>query len=160
MEKKSVPILKVACWSVIVICTLVFVHFCVQTYNMYAQEDGVILAKTTSGSFATNLILSLSERMSIVLMLVFIVLFAINIIQSLNVGEIFNRKNVFLLRILAIYAPCYAFVRDNAWLIYSDQSPTGIAITDAPFFYAVILLIVSQLYKVACDSADEQKLTI
>ena len=33
-------------------------------------------------------------------------------------------------------------------------------LTDGPFVYTLVALLVAMLYKVACDAAEEQKLTI
>jgi hypothetical protein len=42
----------------------------------------------------------------------------------------------------------------------SDADQFDWMLTDTPFVYAIVGVIVALLYKVACDAAEEQKLTI
>ena len=51
-------------------------------------------------------------------------------------------------------------IRDNVYLDYLSGEIDHWSLTDTPFVYVMVLLIVAQLYKVACDVAEEQSLTI
>ena len=86
--------------------------------------------------------------------------FVFNILKYLRGGTIFNRANVVLLWILTILLPIHSFVSDNMGIACSAFEHFDIVLTDTPFVYAVIALIVALLYKLAYDAAEEQKLTI
>ena len=88
------------------------------------------------------------------------VAFVMNILKYLRDGQIFNRANVRLMWALSAMVPIYAFLADNVGQACSATSEMNIMVSSDFFVYTLIVLIVAQLYKVAYDAAEEQKLTI
>ena len=86
--------------------------------------------------------------------------FVFNILKYLKGGTIFNRANVVLLWIMAIVLPIHSFISDNMGYACSATDHYEWGLTDTPFVYAIVAVLVAILYKLAYDAAEEQKLTI
>jgi len=86
--------------------------------------------------------------------------FVFNILKHLKGGTIFNRANVVLLWIMAVVLPIHSFISDNMGFACSATDQYEWGLTDTPFVYAIVAVIVAMLYKLACDAAEEQQLTI
>ena len=86
--------------------------------------------------------------------------FLFNILKHLKGGTIFNRANVVLLWIMAIVLPIHSFISDNMGFACSAADQYEWGLTDTPFVYAIVAVIVAMLYKLAYDAAEEQQLTI
>ena len=80
--------------------------------------------------------------------------------KHLKGGRIFNHANVVLLWIMAIVLPIHSFISDNMVFACSDIDHYDWCLTDTPFVYAIVAVLVAILYKLAYDAAEEQKLTI
>ena len=162
MEKTSNKTLKILC-IVALICTLLWVVFySIQTYYVLTTGSGHGVINWGSPDMGSKLTMFIVNRLTIVLLAVLMGAFVFNILKHLKGGRIFNRANVVLLWIMAILLPIHSFISDNMGFacsaVASDQYEW--CLTDSPFVYAIVAVLVAMLYKLAYDAAEEQKLTI
>ncbi|MBR5102474.1 MAG: hypothetical protein IK092_05065, partial [Muribaculaceae bacterium] len=68
--------------------------------------------------------------------------------------------NVVLLWVMTIVLPIHSFVSDNMGVACSASGQFDMVLTDSPFVYTIVALLVALLYKLAYDTAEEQELTI
>ena len=160
MKKTSSKVLKIVCVFAL-ICTLLWVVFhAVQTYFVLTTGSGDGVINWGSPHIGRKLTVFVINRVTILSLAVLMGAFVFNILKYLRGGMIFNRANVALLWIMAVVLPIHSFISDNMGFACSDADHFDWMLTDTPFVYAIVAVIVAMLYKVACDTAEEQKLTI
>ena len=143
------------------ICTLMWVVFyAIQTYFVLTTGSGDGVINWDSPHIGRKLTVFVINRILILTMAGLMGAFVFNILKYLKGGMIFNRANVVLLWVMAIVLPIHSFISDNMGFACSDADQFDWMLTDTPFVYAIVGVIVALLYKVACDAAEEQKLTI
>ena len=160
MKKTSSKVLKIVCVFAL-ICTLLWVVFyAVQTYFVLTTGSGDGVINWGSPHIGRKLTVFVINRITILTLAGLMGAFVFNILKYLRGGMIFNRANVVLLWIMAVVLPIHSFISDNMGFACSDADHFEWMLTDTPFVYAIVAVIVAMLYKVACDTAEEQKLTI
>ena len=160
MKKTSNRVLTVVCVFAL-ICTLMWVVFyAIQTYFVLTTDSGDGVINWGSPHIGRKLTVFVINRILILTMAGLMGAFVFNILKYLKGGMIFNRANVVLLWVMAIVLPIHSFISDNMGFACSDADQFDWMLTDTPFVYAIVGVIVALLYKVACDAAEEQKLTI
>jgi uncharacterized membrane protein len=160
MKKTSSKVLKIVCVFAL-ICTLLWVVFyAVQTYFVLTAGSGDGVLNWGSPHIGRKLTVFVINRITILSLAGLMGAFVFNILKYLKGGMIFNRANVVLLWVMAIVLPIHSFISDNMGFACSDADQFDWMLTDTPFVYAIVGVIVALLYKVACDAAEEQKLTI
>ena len=160
MKKTSSKVLKIVCVFAL-ICTLLWVVFyAVQTYFVLTAGSGDGVINWGSPHIGRKLTVFVINRVTILTLAGLMGAFVFNILKCLRGGMIFNRANVVLLWIMAVVLPIHSFISDNMGFACSDADHFDWRLTDTPFVYAIVAVIVAMLYKVACDTAEEQKLTI
>ena len=160
MKKTSSKVLKIVCVFAL-ICTLLWVVFyAIQTYFVLTDGSGNGVINWGSPHIGRKLTVFVINRITILTLAGLMGAFVFNILKCLKGGMIFNRANVVLLWIMAIVLPIHSFISDNMGFACSDADHFHWMLTDTPFVYAIVAVIVAMLYKVACDTAEEQKLTI
>ena len=143
------------------ICAAVWVVFyAIQTYFVLTEGSGQGVINWGSPHIGRKLTVFVINRITILTLAGLMAAFVINILKCLRGGMIFNRANVVLLWIMAIVLPIHSFISDNMGFACSDTDHFHWMLTDTPFVYAIVSVIVAMLYKLACDTAEEQKLTI
>ena len=160
MKKTSNRVLTAVCVFAL-ICTLMWVVFyAIQTYFVLTTGSGDGVINWDSPHIGRKLTVFVINRILILTMAGLMGAFVFNILKYLKGGMIFNRANVVLLWVMAIVLPIHSFISDNMGFACSDADQFDWMLTDTPFVYAIVGVIVALLYKVACDAAEEQKLTI
>ena len=160
MEKTSNKVLKTVCVFAL-ICTIVWVVFyTIQTYFVLTTGSGQGVINWGSPHIGRKLTVFVINRIAILTLACLMAAFVYNILKHLKGGTIFNRSNVVLLWIMAIVLPIHSFIRDNMGFACSDDDQFEWMLTDTPFVYAIVAVLVAMLYKLAYDAAEEQKLTI
>ena len=160
MKKTSNRVLTAVCVFAL-ICTLMWVVFyAIQTYFVLTTGSGDGVINWDSPHIGRKLTVFVINRILILTMAGLMGAFVFNILKYLKGGMIFNRANVVLLWVMAIVLPIHSFISDNMGFACSDADQFDWMLTDTPFVYAIVGVIVAMLYKLACDAAEEQKLTI
>lgn len=143
------------------ICTLLWVVFyAIQTYFVLTTGSGDGVINWGSPHIGRKLTVFVINRITILTLAGLMGAFVFNILKYLKGGMIFNRANVVLLWVMAIVLPIHSFISDNMGFACSDADQFDWMLTDTPFVYAIVGVIVALIYKLACDAAEEQKLTI
>lgn len=160
MEKRMINALKIVCY-VVLACTVLWVAFyAVQTYYVLTTGGGPGVINWGSPRMGLKLTLFTMNRVTILLMAGLMGAFVFNILKYLKGGVIFNHANVVLLWIMAIILPIHSFISDNMGIACSASEHFDVVLTDSPFVYAAVALLVALLYQLAYRAAEEQKLTI
>ena len=160
MEKTSNKTLKIVC-ILALICTLAWVVFyAIQTYFVLTTGSGHGVINWGSQNIGAKLTMFVINRLTILLLAGLMAAFVFNILKHLKGGRIFNRANVVLLWIMAIVLPIHSFISDNMGFACSATDQYEWCLTDSPFVYAIVAVLVAMLYKLAYDAAEEQQLTI
>ena len=160
MKKTSKKVLKVLCVFAL-ICTLLWVVFyAIQTYFILTTGSGNGVINWGSPNIGSKLTMFVINRITIITLAGLMAAFVFNILKHLKGGTIFNRANVVLVWVMAIVLPIHSFISDNMGYACSATDQYEWCLTDTPFVYAIMAVIVAMLYKLACDAAEEQKLTI
>ena len=160
MEKASKKVLTVMC-VLALICTLLWVAFyAIQSYFVLTTGSGNGVINWGSPNMGSKLTMFIINRILILIMAGLMAAFVFNILKHLKGGTIFNHANVVLLWIMAIVLPIHSFISDNMGYACSATDQYEWCLTDTPFVYAIVAVIVAMLYKLAYDAAEEQKLTI
>ena len=160
MEKTSKKVLTIVCIFAL-ICTLLWVVFyAIQTYFVLTTGSGDGVINWGSPHIGRKLTVFVINRIMILTWAGLRGAFVFNILKYLKGGMIFNRANVVLLWVMAIVLPIHSFISDNMGFACSDADQFDWMLTDTPFVYAIVGVIVAMLYKLAYDAAEEQKLTI
>ena len=141
--------------------TVLWVTFyAIQTYFVLTTGSGLGVINWGSPRMGPKLTVFTLNRVTILLMAGLMAAFVFNILKYLRGGTIFNHANVVLLWIMTIVLPIHSFISDNMSIACSASEHFDVVLTDTPFVYAVVALIVALLYKLAYDAAQEQELTI
>lgn len=152
--------LKIVCVFAL-ICILMWVAFyAIQSYYVLTTGSGHGVINWGSPNMGGKLAMFVINRIMILTLAGLMGAFVFNILKYLKGGMIFNRANVVLLWVMAIVLPIHSFISDNMGFACSDADQFDWMLTDTPFVYAIVGVIVAMLYKLACDAAEEQKLTI
>ena len=160
MEKTSKKVLTIVCVFAL-ICILLWVVFhAVQTYFVLTDGSGNGVLNWGSPHIGRKLTVFVINRVMILTLAGLMGAFVFNILKYLRGGMIFNRANVVLLWIMAVVLPIHSFISDNMVFACSDADHYVWRLTDTPFVYAIVAVLVAILYKLAYDAAEEQKLTI
>ena len=160
MKKTSKKVLTAVCVFAL-ICTLLWVAFyAIQTYFVLTTGSGHGVINWGSPNMGSKLTLFVINRLLIITLAGLMAAFVFNILKHLKGGTIFNHANVVLLWVMAIVLPIHSFISDNMGYACSATDQHEWCLTDSPFVYAIVAVIVAMLYKLAYDAAEEQKLTI
>lgn len=160
MKKTSNRVLTAVC-VIALICTLMWVVFyAIQTYFVLTTGSGNGVINWDSPHIGRKLTVFVINRIAILTLAGLMGAFVFNILKYLKGGMIFNHANVVLLWVMAIVLPIHSFISDNMGFACADTDDFHWMLTDTPFVYAIVGVIVALLYKLACDAAEEQKLTI
>ncbi len=160
MEKTSKKVLKIVCVFAL-ICILMWVAFYViQSYYVLTTGSGHGVINWGSPNMGGKLTMFVINRLLILTLAGLMGAFVFNILKHLKGGTIFNQANVVLLWVMAIVLPIHSFISDNMGYACSATDRHEWCLTDTPFVYAIVAVIVAMLYKLAYDAAEEQKLTI
>ena len=160
MEKTSKKVLKIVCVFAL-ICILMWVAFYViQSYYVLTTGSGHGVINWGSPNMGGKLTMFVINRLLILTLAGLMGAFVFNILKHLKGGTIFNQANVVLLWVMAIVLPIHSFISDNMGYACSATDQHEWCMTDTPFVYAIVAVIVAMLYKLAYDAAEEQKLTI
>ena len=160
MKKTSSKVLKIMCVIALICAAVWVVFYAIQTYFVLTEGSGQGVINWGSPHIGRKLTVFVINRITILTLAGLMAAFVINILKCLRGGMIFNRANVVLLWIMAIVLPIHSFISDNMGFACSDTDHFHWMLTDTPFVYAIVSVIVAMLYKLACDTAEEQKLTI
>ena len=156
MEKKSIKALKIVSTLTLIFIIAGIVLYGIQTYFVFSEND----IKLNSQHGGLKLAWFIADRLLILITAGLLIAFAKNILKSIKSGEIFNRCNVKILFALVVVLPLNTFVGDNVSTICFAEDECSLIITDNPFIYTAVTLLVALLYKLAYDTAEEQKLTV
>ncbi len=160
MKKTSNRVLKTVCVFAL-ICILMWVAFYViQSYYVLTTGSGHGVINWGSPNMGGKLTMFVINRLLILTLAGLMGAFVFNILKHLKGGTIFNQANVVLLWVMAIVLPIHSFISDNMGYACSATDQHEWCLTDTPFVYAIVAVIVAMLYKLAYDAAEEQKLTI
>ena len=160
MEKTSKKVLKIVCVFAL-ICILMWVAFYViQSYYVLTTGSGHGVINWGSPNMGGKLTMFVINRLLILTLAGLMGAFVFNILKHLKGGTIFNQANVVLLWVMAIVLPIHSFISDNMGYACSATDQHEWCLTDTPFVYAIVAVIVAMLYKLAYGAAEEQKLTI
>ena len=160
MKKTSNRALKTVCVFALICIILWVAFYAIQTYYVLTTGSGEGVINWGSPHIGRKLTVFAINRFLILLLAGLMAAFVFNILKYLRNGMIFNHANVVLLWIMAIILPIHSFISINMGFACSDADQFEWMLTDTPFVYAIVAVIVALLYKVACDAAEEQKLTI
>ena len=160
MKKTSNRALKILCVLALICIVLWVAFYAFQSYFVLTTGSGHGVINWGSPRMGLKLTMFAVNRLMILTLAGLMAAFVFNILKHLKGGTIFNRTNVVLLWIMAIVLPIHSFISDNMGFACSATDQHEWALTDTPFVYAIVALIVAMLYKLAYDAAEEQKLTI
>lgn len=160
MEKTSYRTLKVVCVAALIGTVLWVAFYAVQTYYVLTTGSGQGVINWDSPRMGLKLTVFTLNRISILLMAGLTAAFVLNILKYLRGGTIFNHANVVLLWVMAIILPIHSFISDNMSIATSATEHFDVVLTDTPFVYLFVTLLVALLYKLAYNVSKEQELTI
>ncbi len=160
MNKTSSKALKIVCIFALICIALWVAFYANQSYYVLTTGSGHGVINWGSSNMGSKLTMFAVNRLCILLMAGLMAAFVFNILKHLKGGTIFNRTNVVLLWVMAIVLPIHSFISDNMGYACSATDQYEWCLTDTPFVYAIVAVIVAMLYKLAYDAAEEQKLTI
>ena len=160
MEKTSIKALRIVCYVSLVCMPLWVLFYGIQSYFVLTTGSGDGVINWDSPRIGVKVALFVMNRITIVAMAGLFGAFVVNILRYLKNGVIFNRVNVVLLWVMVAVLPVYSFVSDNMGIACTASEHFDVVLTDNPFVYTVVALIVALLYKMGYDAAEEQKLTI
>ena len=160
MKKTSKKALKIVCVSALICIVLWVVFYAFQSYFVLTTGGGRGVINWGSPHIGAKLTMFAFNRICILTLAGLMAAFVLNILKHLKGGTIFNHANVVLLWIMAIVLPIHSFISDNMGFACSASDQHEWCLTDTPFVYATVAVIVAVLYKLAFDAAEEQKLTI
>lgn len=160
MEKTSSRVLKIVCVLALVCILMWVVFYAIQSYYVLTTGSGRGVINWESPHIGLKLAMFAVNRLLILTLAGLMAAFVVNILKCLRGGMIFNRANVVLLWIMAIVLPIHSFISDNMGYACSASEHYQWGLTDTPFVYAIVAVLVAMLYKLAYDAAREQQLTI
>ena len=154
MEKKSYKALKIVSTFTLIFIILWIVLYGFQTYVVLGVEP-INLQEPHKG---LKIGWFIANRVLILITAALLIAFVKNILKSIKDGAIFNRCNVKILFALVVVLPIHSFISDSVSSVCSDKCEC--VLTDSPFVYTTVTLLIAILYKLAYDAAEEQKLTV
>lgn len=160
MEKSSYKTLKVVCYVALIGIAIWLAFYAIQSYYVLTTGEGAGVINWGSPRMGIKLTIFTLNRLTILLLGGLMAAFVFNILKYLRGGTIFNHSNVVLLWIMTAVLPIHSFVSDNMNVACSPAEHFDIVLTDSPFVYVTVALLVALLYKLAYDAAKEQELTI
>ncbi|MBQ9575673.1 MAG: hypothetical protein IJV11_02215 [Muribaculaceae bacterium] len=160
MKKTSNSVLKIVCLIALVCIVLWVAFYAYQSYFVLTTGSGKGVINWGSPQMGLKLTMFVVNRIMILSLAGLMAAFVFNILKHLKGGTIFNHANVVLLWAMAIVLPIHSFISDNMGFACSATDQYEWFLTDTPFVYAFVAVIVAMLYKLACDAAVEQQLTI
>lgn len=160
MKKTSSRVLKTVCVFALIGIVLWVAFYAVQSYFILTTGSGKGVINWGSPNIGGKLTMFVINRLLILTLAGLMAAFVFNILKYLKGGTIFNRDNVVLLWVMAIVLPIHSFISDNMGFACSATDHYEWGLTDTPFVYAIVAVLVAMLYKLAYDAAEEQKLTI
>ena len=160
MKKTSSRVLKTVCVFALIGIVLWVAFYAVQSYFVLTTGSGKGVINWGSPNIGGKLTMFVINRLLILTLAGLMAAFVFNILKYLKGGPIFNRANVVLLWVMAIVLPIHSFISDNMGFACSATDHYKWGLTDSPFVYAIVAVLVAMLYKLAYDAAEEQKLTI
>ena len=160
MKKTSATTLRIVCVFALICIALWVAFYAIQSYYVLTTGSGNGVINWGSPNMGLKLTMFAINRLLILTMAGLMAAFVFNILKHLKGGTIFNHANVVLLWIMAIVLPVHSFISDNMGFACSAADQHEWCLTDTPFVYAIVAVIVAMLYKLAYDAAEEQKLTI
>ena len=160
MKKTSSKALKIVCVFALICIALWVAFYANQSYYVLTTGSGHGVINWGSPNMGSKLTMFAVNRLCILLMAGLMGAFVFNILKYLKGGTIFNRANVVLLWIMAIVLPIHSFISDNMGYACSATDHYEWGLTDTPFVYAIVAVLVAILYTLAYDAAADQKLTI
>ncbi len=160
MKKTSNSVLKTVCVLALICIVLWVAFYAIQSYYVLTTGSGHGVINWASPNIGAKLTMFVMNRFLILTLAGLMAAFVFNILKCLKGGTIFNHANVVLLWIMAIVLPIHSFISDNMGYACSPTEHYEWVLTDTPFVYAIVAVLVAMLYKLACDAAEEQKLTI
>ncbi len=160
MKKTSNRVLKTVCVLALIGIILWVAFYAFQSYFVLTTGSGKGVINWGSPHIGLKLTMFAINRLSILTLAGLMAAFLFNILKHLKGGTIFNHTNVVLLWIMAIVLPIHSFISDNMGFACSAADQYEWGLTDTPFVYAIVAVIVAMLYKLAYDAAEEQQLTI
>ena len=160
MKKTSNSVLKTVCVLALIGIVLWVAFYAVQSYFVLTTGSGKGVINWGSPNMGGKLTMFVINRLLILTLAGLMAAFVFNILKYLKGGTIFNRANVVLLWIMAIVLPIHSFISDHMGFVVSASDHYEWGLTDTPFVYTLVAVIVAMLYKLAYDAAEEQKLTI
>ena len=160
MKKTSKNVLTAVCVFALIGTLMWVVFYAIQTYYVWTAGSGEGVLNWGSPHIGRKLTVFVINRITILTLAGLMAAFVFNILKCLWGGMIFNRANVVLLWVMAIVLPIHSFIGDNMGFACSDSDHFEWMLTDTPFVYMIVAVIVAMLYKLACDAAEEQRLTI
>ena len=160
MEKTSNKALQIVCVFALICIIAWVVFYAIQSYFVLTTGSGRGVINWGSPRMGLKMTMFAINRLTILLLAGLMAAFVFNILKHLKGGRIFNHANVVMLWIMAIVLPIHSFLSDNLGFACSDADQFEWMLTDSPFVYAIVAVLVAMLYKLAYDAAEEQKLTI
>ena len=159
-NKTSIKTLKAVCYCALVGTAIWVAFYCIQSYFVLNTGSGEGVINWGSPRLGVKLTVFVVHRLALLTMAALFAAFVANILRHLKGGVIFNRTNLSLLWAMVAVLPVYSFASDNMSIACSPTEHFDLVLTDNVFVYPVVALIVTLLYKLALDAAEEQKLTI
>jgi len=160
MKKTSNSVLKTVCVLALICIVLWVAFYAIQSYYVLTTGSGHGVINWASPNIGAKLTMFVMNRFLILTLAGLMAAFVFNILKCLKGGTIFNHANVVLLWIMAIVLPIHSFISDNMGFACSASDHYEWCLTDTPFVYAIVAVLVAILYNLAYDAAEEQKLTI
>lgn len=160
MNKTSVKYLKIVCYVMLALIPLWLIVYGIYTYGVFTSTGGEDIIHWDSPRLGIKVAVFIAHRIAIITMAVLLAAFVINILKNLKSGTIFNRANVTLLWIMVCVLTIYSFLSDNIHIATAPTEHFDLVLSDNVFLYPLVSLIIALLYKIAYDTAEEQKLTI
>ena len=160
MNNKTVKFLKIVCYVMLALIPLWVIVYSIYSYGVFTSSGGEDIIHWDSPLIGIKVAVFIAHRIALFTMAILLAAFVINILKNLKNGIIFNRANVMLLWVMVIVLSFYAFLSDNIDIAYSPTEHFDLVLSDNVFLYPLMSLIIALLYKIAYDTAEEQKLTI
>ena len=160
MKNTSIKTLKIVCYVLLALIPILVLFNAVQSYYILTTGSGEGVINWDSPRIALKVSLFFCQRVVLLAMVCLFFAFIVNILKHLKGGTLFCRANVVLLWVMVPVLPFYSFLNDNINIAFSPTEHGSVVITDNIIIYPLVVVILAILYKVAYDTAEEQKLTV
>ncbi len=131
-----------------------------QSYYMLTSNSDTGVINWESNTITSQLLVFTLQRCLLLALALLYFFFIKNILKYLKEGTIFTKGNIRLIRIVSVIYPFYAFLSDNLGYSFTQNETYSFVLTDTPFVSLLAFLIIGQLYKLAYEVAETEKLTI